>query len=287
MPKNQLHKILCFGIALLFFSTASFSQEAPEETDVVEEDLPESPEQTEAPQAPEAKVKSKGSFSLINIANNGLATILTGGGKVTSLMFSAEENTNIDNAVEALKNNQTYTPAEKAKDPNSPDSQKDSEKVIKEYENEKSYIFLSSVMYFTASDWVVWINDQKITPETNKRDKELYLKSVQRDEVSVVWSMNATKWKILADRKMEDSTPQINADNKIQTSFSLKPNQTFILGLNKVVEGRALTALLRKKQEEDQETKRTSGGKTAAPNSTPSSGRTFKALPESIGGRKN
>lgn len=174
--------------------------------------------------------------------------------QASSLMFDDEENSNIDRAVESLKNNQIYTP-EEDDEKDGPNKKNEEEEKLKleekkSQENEKSYIYLASIIYFSSKDWAVWINEQKITSETNKSDKELYLKSVQKDHVRLVWKLSISKWKILSGRKSEDMAPKINKDNKVEVEFELRPNQTFILSTNNVVEGRAVIALLRKKEEE-------------------------------------
>lgn len=200
--------------------------------------------------------------TLITKAKSGLANLLLGN-KVGSLMFTDDENSNIDRAVDSLKNNQVYTPeeTEEEKAATDPDAKKEAPKVEekKSDENEKSYIYLASIIYFTEQDWVVWVNEQKITPKTNIRGKELYLRSVQKDRVDVMWTISISKWKILSGRKSETSAPKINANNQVEVNFSLKPNQTFILSTNSVVEGKAVIALLKKKEEEKKAKAATTG----------------------------
>lgn len=204
--------------------------------------------------------------TLMTKARSGLANFLMGN-KVGSLMFTDDENSNIDRAVDSLKNNQVYTPeeTEEEKAAIDPEAKKEAPKVEekKSDENEKSYIYLASIIYFTPQDWVVWVNEQKITPKTNSRGKELYLRSVQKDRVDVMWTISISKWKILSGRKSETSAPKINANNQVEVNFSLKPNQTFILSTNSVVEGKAVIALLKKKEEE-KKAKAADGVKTGA-----------------------
>ena len=167
--------------------------------------------------------------------------------KPSSLMFNEEESESINRAIDSLNNNQVYTPENKK----SEEAIKETTavEVKKEEENEKSYIYLASIIYFTAEDWVVWLNDQKITPQTNNKNGELYLKSVQKDYVEVYWKLSISKWKVLSG-KNDTTGLKINTNNQVEVNFTLKPNQTFILGTNSIAEGRAVVALMQKKQKE-------------------------------------
>jgi hypothetical protein len=184
-------------------------------------------------------------------------------------MFDDEESNNIDRAVESLKNNQTYVPegedlsfqdeASKAK--------AELDRIQKEKEsqqNEKSYIYLASLMYLNPKDWAVWVNEEKITSKNNSKEKELYVESVQKDRIKILWKLSLSKWKIISGHSSEESIPKTNKNNQIEIRFSLKPNQTFILSNNTIVEGKSLIALMKKKEEEE-------SLKTNESNSKPSS----------------
>jgi hypothetical protein len=49
------------------------------------------------------------------------------------------------------------------------------------------------------------------------------------------------------NKECQAAQTEINANNQVEVEFTLKPNQTFILGLNKVVDGRAVDSINRKK----------------------------------------
>jgi hypothetical protein len=251
---NQLYKFFSLLIFTLIFTGVNNAL-AQETSSFSETNLPEKVAPTKSDNSkavpPEAVVqKSKTTI----ISNNSLANMLLGN-KMTSLMFSDEENSNIERAVESLKNNQIYSPDEgegEAKVKNEADKKKTEEKT----ENEKSYIYLASIIYSNPKDWVVWVNEQKITSGTNKKEKELYLTSVNKDKVSIRWTISVSKWKILSGAKLDALAPAVNKDNKIVVNFDLKQNQTFILSANSVVEGKAVVAILKKKEEsrKDKET---------------------------------
>ncbi len=168
--------------------------------------------------------------------------------KLSSLMFDEEESDSIKRIMDLLKNKEVYAPNGNLQIEES--KNKPTETDIDKEENEKSYIYLASIIYFNPQDWVVWLNDQKITPKTNNKNTELYLKSIQRDSVDIVWKLGVSKWKILSGAKADDPNPKVNKNNQVEVRFELKPNQTFILGSNSVVEGHAVIALLKNKQKD-------------------------------------
>lgn len=216
------------------------------------------------PTAPAAAQPSSGANSLlIDQAKDGLANILLGNGKPTSLMFDDQESGNLDRAIDSFKNNQAYAPEDPESDGTANASATDDDKKkaeeaerlrkaeeLKNQENEKSYIYLASVIYFNPKDWIVWINEKKITSKTNDPKKELFVESIRKDSTKILWKLSLSKWKIISGRK-EEFAPKINAENQIEIRFELKPNQTFVLSSNKVVEGKALVALLKKKEDDN------------------------------------
>jgi hypothetical protein len=159
-------------------------------------------------------------------------------------MFDDEENSNIDRAIESLKNNQLYSPEVKESQPEILKSDKQPNQ-----ESEKSYIYLASLMYFTPKSWVVWVNDQKITSETNDKNKELFIKSVKKDQVSLVWKLSLSKWKVISGKDSENSAPKVNSENQVEISFELKPNQTFSLSNKGVSEGKVAINILKKEED--------------------------------------
>lgn len=257
MRANQFYKIFLLASAL--FLCDSFAQE---KTTFTENNLPDNSQKTPDLQPIQPNEKSSetpnetSENSLINQAKSGLASVLLGNDKPSSLMFDDQESGNLERAVESLKNNQIYTPdgeelngdlnaSEEEKKKAADEAQKKAEE-LKNLENEKSYIYLASIIYFNSKNWIVWINDKKITSKTNDPQKELFVRSVTKDQVKILWKLSLSKWKIISGKK-EEFAPKINSENQIEVRFQLKPNQTFILSSNKVVEGKALVALQKKK----------------------------------------
>lgn len=246
---------IALSLVLALLSLDSFAQAAAEPT-FVEKNLPS---KSSATKTPITKQDSSGSVVTPSKVKDALTSILIYN-QTSSLMFDDEENGRIDRAIDSFKNNQIYTPDElteggdpknlsKEEQAKAAEAEKIKQEEKRNEENEKSYIYLASIIYFTPRDWVVWINDKKITSETNDKEKELYLKSVQKDHIKLLWKLSMSKWKILSGRK-EEVAPIVNKDNQVETTIDLKINQTFILSTSSVVEGRAVIALLKKKAEE-------------------------------------
>jgi hypothetical protein len=241
MTLNLLRGDNChfFLLALLLFLASVSSVLAQEKSNFSEKNLPEESAITTSDNKTENHKTVTKSVLVDRISNSFF-------GKISSLMFDEEENDSINRAADSLKNNQIYVPNDKTEKEQDDTTKKAEEKS----ENEKSYIYLGSIIYFTPKDWVVWVNEKKITPENNKKENELYLRSIQKDQISLVWTLAVSKWKILSGLDSEELAPKINDNNQVEVQFDLKPNQTFILNSNNVVEGRAVIALLKKKKEE-------------------------------------
>ncbi len=149
--------------------------------------------------------------------------------KLTSLMFDDAENEAINRALDSFKNGNTYLPEEVAESGDG------------NVTNRGSYIYLASIMYLSEEYWAVWINGEKITSESNQPSNELYLQEVQKDKISVLWTISASKWKILMGRKSEEMAGKINSQNQVEAKFELKPNQTYLLIYDNVIEGNVQT----------------------------------------------
>lgn len=148
--------------------------------------------------------------------------------KNSSLMYDDDELSDIDSVIESLKNDQVYVPADKVGD---------SKRPVDDKGNIKSYIYLGSIIYFGPKNWTVWIDNRKINCDDNKNDNELYLTLVTNSDVSVLWTMSISKWKILSGKKNEKLAPKINGNNQVEIRFTLKTNQTYILTADKIADG--------------------------------------------------
>ncbi len=164
--------------------------------------------------------------------------------KMISLMYDEEEIDNIARALDAYRNGRDYTvddallsdEEKKEKARKLDGARKLYNKEIEE--NERSYVYFASMMYFSPKDWTIWINNTKITSQDNKPQKEFFVRSIDQDGVRIRWSLGVSKWRILSGKTLDNSEPKINNNNQVEIDLSLKPNQTYILGSNKIIEGR-------------------------------------------------
>ncbi len=194
--------------------------------------------------APIKDLKVNGSATTYDKIKSSIASTLLNRRTTSSLMFNDEELSNIDRAIEAFQNNQQFVPEGEERS-----QEAENKKEEESLDNEKSFIYLASIIYFGQKDWAVWINDQKITNSSNSAAREIYLSSVKNDSVAITWKLSLSKWRILSKQNSDAVPPNLNLDNQVELEFVLRPNQTFALNTNKVIEGRAAAALLKKKEE--------------------------------------
>ena len=202
-----------------------------------------------------------GQISAASISNSISKIFGNGGEAIPTIMFNDQELANINRALDSLKNNQIYVPEGLEKDeekkPAEEEKKSEEDEIV---ENEKSYIYLGSIIYFSPKDWVIWLNDQKISTSNNTPEKEIYVSMVDKDRIKIRWKMSLTKWKILSGKKDETLAPRLDFDsNIVESEFELRLNQTYILGSNSVVEGKAVIALIRKKESKEKSSAKRTG----------------------------
>ena len=262
MRKNQLIRAISSVLISVLFCSYSVAQEV---SNFSEQNLPNESSQknkvlpkVSVEDAP-IKTLEVNKSTLLSDAKESINTLLLNNDKTISLMFDDEENNNAERALDSFKNNQEFVP-EESEEERSANAKKKGEENQKAQENEiaeneKSFIYLASIIYFTAKDWAVWVNDQKITYESNNPEKELYLASVTNNSVKLMWKISLSKWKILSGQKVDAQPPNLNANNQVEIEFELHPNQTFSLKAGKVAEGRAVSTLLKPKSSESSDNK--------------------------------
>ncbi len=191
-----------------------------DEQEISNNDVSKVNNSNEKPTTPESGILSK-------IVNS-----ISGSNKkdVSSLMYSDDEISKIQDALDAFKYG-TPLPSETKAGNN------DMVTTNAPEENAKSYIYLGSILYHSPDNWSVWINDQKISAQDNKPSNNLYIKSLDKDRASIVWTMSISKWKIITNSNSEEKAP-INQNNQVEFDFILSFNQTYMLNNNQIVEGR-------------------------------------------------
>jgi hypothetical protein len=102
--------------------------------------------------------------------------------------------------------------------------------------------YLSSIMYYSPEQWTIWINNKKITKDTEPSTLEVV--SVSKDKIELLW--RPSDYGLIQD-ELASRDPQNNAiDENIKldmekqlVSFSLMPNQSFVSETIEIVEGKA------------------------------------------------
>ncbi|MBL6664948.1 MAG: hypothetical protein ISQ34_03800 [Rickettsiales bacterium] len=152
--------------------------------------------------------------------------------KYTPLMFTNKEYDNLQKAILSFVNNVEYVEDQiEFTKLDKPEEKKEEEK------SQRSYIYLASLLYFSEDNWVIWVNDKKITSEDNDPKNEFYVKEITKNSANIVWKLGVTKWKIITG-KSDEELPKTDTDNQIINNFTLRPNQTYILVEDNIIEGK-------------------------------------------------
>lgn len=246
--KKIVFLISVFAVAFSFQTFAQNSKttdSAMQKEAVVVKDLEDSGAPSTNPLAGVTNIIDKATKTSATLKQrNELVNTLMGANKPTSLMFDDDEKENVNRAVDSFKSGQSYVAegeeedldSQSKKDQDAAKAALDKAKQDQE-ENAKSYIYLASILYTNNKNWTIWISGNKITSSDNDAKKELYVKSINPEEVKMRWTLSISKWKILSGKIDEALAPKINENNQVEVNFTLRPNQTFVLNAYQVVEG--------------------------------------------------
>ena len=93
-----------------------------------------------------------------------------------SIMHNSEEMQKINKAFQMFKQGEEYIIEDEKNEENSDNEDQFSEelKIIEE----KSRIYLGSILYFSKNNWSVWINDKIISSDNNKPSNELFIRNL-------------------------------------------------------------------------------------------------------------
>ncbi len=96
--------------------------------------------------------------------------------------------------------------------------------------------FLSSIAYYSPNDWVIWINDEKITQNSGISLAGLKVIQIDKEKIVIEWQPERMD-KIFEEESSKDNPVEVDfMRNKV--TFSLKANQTFTSYAMRVVEGK-------------------------------------------------
>lgn len=189
--------------------------------------FPQTGDQPEAPKAGEEQ--EAGNPAKIDIAN------------IESIFFSTDE-------LEAInKAKQSY---ERKSHGGKPDEGVEEEDFLKKLENLAApkkaqtiftypQFFLSSIVYNSASDWVLWINNEKITPASGISPSGLKVIEISKEKATLEW--HPEEMDKVADIEGDPNKNPVKVDfinNKV--IFTLRGNQTFTSYAMRIVEGKVL-----------------------------------------------
>ncbi|MAZ80218.1 MAG: hypothetical protein CMP18_00330 [Rickettsiales bacterium] len=104
--------------------------------------------------------------------------------------------------------------------------------------NENAFIYLASIIYHSKNDWSIWLNNNKYTSITNNSLNEIYIKDINHSDVTILWKLSLSKWRILSANDDNVTPLKINDNNQVEIEFNIRPNQTFGLKREQITEGR-------------------------------------------------
>lgn len=106
--------------------------------------------------------------------------------------------------------------------------------------------FLSSILYHSPKDWVVWINSEKFTNNNTTNLSDLKIVDINNEKVTLEWSpKQMSKISEVSDKEQKKLIKVDIINNKI--AFSLKGNQTFSTYSMSIVEGKSPPITIDKK----------------------------------------
>lgn len=168
-----------------------------------------------------------------------------------SIMFDKESITWIDNAIKSYVTKvplEILMPSLFSSENNKKEAEQPAEESVKPVEvlpSDAPNFYLNSIIYFAPDDWVVWMNEEKITPENN--NSAVKAVSVSTSSVIFVWNNThldslVPDWKNklhdIGESKYSSDDSNIVVDSKTgNASFILHPNQTMISKNMEIVEG--------------------------------------------------
>jgi hypothetical protein len=96
--------------------------------------------------------------------------------------------------------------------------------------------FLSSIAYRSAKDWVVWINDEKITQDSGISASGLKIIQIDNEKITVEWKPKKMDKITDPDSSLNDPVKVDFLNDKV--TFTIKANQTFTSYAMRIMEGK-------------------------------------------------
>lgn len=157
--------------------------------------------------------------------------------KLNSKVLKEKTGTTTTNA-----NNENTNPADEDSGEVSSDSAKEEEEEIyDQIDRNVGNVYLKSIMFISKNHWTIWINDVKISNDTNNNtENEFYIKNINQDTATIVWSLFRSKWKFVNINNAISADKYVfnEEKNKIELTFTLHINQTYMASEDKIIDGK-------------------------------------------------
>lgn len=160
--------------------------------------------------------------------------------EIKSIMITPEEDQGIELILDSIKTGKELIFNDfDLYDEDTADVSQD-ELILEEDEiNENAFIYLASIIFQSSDQWSIWLNNNKITSSNNNVINEIFIKDVDINYVDILWKLSLSKWRILSGNDDENSSPpNLNKNNQVEIEFTLRPNQTFDLRREVIIEGK-------------------------------------------------
>lgn len=101
--------------------------------------------------------------------------------------------------------------------------------------------YLNSILYVSASEWVIWVNGTKVTPKEPMSD--ITIDSVNKQAVAMSWKAHdlnliSPHWQ---EEIKKNKSISVSSDNHT-VKFTLFPNQTFVSRAMEIIEGKGVSS---------------------------------------------
>lgn len=104
------------------------------------------------------------------------------------------------------------------------------------------HLFLGSIMYYSPTNWSVWINGKKLVNRLNAPANPLYVSHIDRTHIVLVWRPESLRDMTELWNQKSSSTETLPKNITVNTqdgsvTLTMRPNQTFVPRSLKIHEG--------------------------------------------------
>jgi hypothetical protein len=109
-------------------------------------------------------------------------------------------------------------------------------------------LYLKSILFVSPNYWTIWVNDEKISSETNKREEgEFFVEEIKKDQVKLVRRLSKGQWRYMNSGNYVSANRYRTNEktNKVELTLVLHPNQMFVFAKNEIIDGKYKEEVLR------------------------------------------